>query len=503
MSENIYNKAISETIEEIVRNDDIEALNQEFPAGYEDKLNSFTTNKDGANLLMLAAKYGARKIFNKLIIECNIDINKKDKKGNNVLHYLFSNIYGNGELPIEKMDIFTLLRRDNLNIYKKDCIDELIDRKNNDGVKPFVLLKNRELIEGICSNYSKDFIKAGNLLKAAELGNLEIVRYLVENGIDINTKDKYNRTPLYMAIKGDNIEIVKYLINEMGVDASSLDYETLSDVVDNNNLEMLEFLTKRGAKLTVQNNDGNTLLHKTAENGNFGFFEYLNKRGNIRNIANNIKDTLLYMAVMGDNVEIVKYFVDHGADLNVKDELLGTPLFMAVENNNINIVQYLVNNGANINAKDKSSNTPLLIAAKNGNLDILKYLINNGANINIKNKFYNASLHMAAKSDNVEVVRYLVSLGADINMKNKFHNTPLHIAVKYGNVDVIKYLIGHGANLDIQNCFGKTPDQIAIINGNNTIAQEIIAERQKRLDKLTVAKDEIQNVTQDITLIHS
>ena len=49
-------------------------------------------------------------------------------------------------------------------------------------------------------------------MNASENGHLEIVKYLVERGADLNAKANSKSTALIYAYKEDHLEIVKYLV---------------------------------------------------------------------------------------------------------------------------------------------------------------------------------------------------------------------------------------------------------------------------------------------------
>jgi hypothetical protein len=54
-------------------------------------------------------------------------------------------------------------------------------------------------------------------------GHYNIVTMLIENGADVNSKDKFSRTPLHMAATTDKIHVVKLLI-ENGADINAQDH---------------------------------------------------------------------------------------------------------------------------------------------------------------------------------------------------------------------------------------------------------------------------------------
>ena len=46
------------------------------------------------------------------------------------------------------------------------------------------------------------------------MGYLNMVKYFISVGADIESKDQYNNTPLHIASSNSRLEVVKYLISE-------------------------------------------------------------------------------------------------------------------------------------------------------------------------------------------------------------------------------------------------------------------------------------------------
>ena len=52
------------------------------------------------------------------------------------------------------------------------------------------------------------------LMQAARVGDLEIVRFLVENGAELNAQDKYGESALIKAVRIDALEVVRFLVDQ-------------------------------------------------------------------------------------------------------------------------------------------------------------------------------------------------------------------------------------------------------------------------------------------------
>jgi ankyrin repeat protein len=117
--------------------------------------------------------------------------------------------------------------------------------------------------------------------KAIENHNLEIVKVFLSN-VDIDAKDIYGETALHWAVIIGNKEIVKLLI-ERGVDINSQDglFEStaLHLAAQNRHLEIVESLLSKGAKIETQNKYGRTALGIAAREGHKDVVELLAASG--------------------------------------------------------------------------------------------------------------------------------------------------------------------------------------------------------------------------------
>ena len=196
-------------------------------------------NKDGKNMIIIACEKGNEEMFN-LLIENNADINEKSswgasaliyasEKGNiNIMQYLIDNgIDVNGKAD-DNGDTPLLWAVTGKNPYEasKLLIENGADvnATNDGGVAPATILAGSvpKVVKLLKDNGADLDTKFANgdppIAIAASVGNLEIVKALVENGADVNYyPNDMNYTAIYHAIDQGSYEVAEYLFKN-GVD---------------------------------------------------------------------------------------------------------------------------------------------------------------------------------------------------------------------------------------------------------------------------------------------
>lgn len=226
------------------------------------------------------------------------------------------------------------------------------------------------------------------IIRYAEKGEYEKLRGELENGVNINTQDRYERTVIYGAVSGGNYEIVEFLIG-------------------------------KGASLT----SGKRTLLSPIVNANALLGKNLNKQSSIRIAELLIKSGVkihqedVEIAAGSDFVEMIELFINSGADITKGKEK--SPLASAILNGSAKTAVLLLKNGANPN--EYWNGSPLIVLACDAafpalgsNPEIVKALIASGANINAREKdvLEDTALKKAEAAGNKEIIKILKDAGA-------------------------------------------------------------------------------------------
>lgn len=328
--------------------------------------------------------------------------------------------------------------------------------------------------------------------------DIEILRYLVSNGADVNYKTPKGKSVIEFALNDkatlgfliksgakvnpriladnfpicENHEVLRLLLaNGADINAYGEFGETpLQRIISYAKFDTIITLLDLGANVLVNNEFGDTVLMEAVFNEDPKITQLLLQRGAVQIINSGNErygDTALIKAAGKGNIKIVKMLVEHGAKVNLKNNMEETPLMSAVEYPEI--LQFLISKGADINAVSLNGDTAYTLAVQKAELyenipgyqksaDILKNSKKN--NINARNK--DGKTPLIAAFTKPDKLKQLIKQGADVNFPDLNGRTPLMTAVYPVQHESIKILLEAGANPNLHSKDGKTALMIHI-----------------------------------------
>jgi pectate lyase len=294
--------------------------------------------------------------------------------------------------------------------------------------------------------------------EAAAIGDMNLVRSLIETGIDIEGREDTNRkTALHHAALNGHKNVVEYLLdNGADVDAKdSWPATPLHYAAEKGHKEISELLIVKGADVNAKTIFGDTPLQYAAHYDRKDTIKLLLEKGaTISNIH--------LASYMGDLAKL-DTFIQEGIGINTLDGHGYAPLHYAAQNEHKEAVELLIARGANVNVKIWNGKTLLHIAASQGHKDIVELLIAYGADINAKDNQGMTAILWAVREKHKDIVELLIARGSDINVKDNQGMTVLHYAVRDGHKDVVELLIAKRADINAKDNYGQRPLDFAMI----------------------------------------
>ncbi|KAL6051299.1 COR domain-containing protein [Balamuthia mandrillaris] len=188
------------------------------------------------------------------------------------------------------------------------------------------------LVEEVRRGKNEMLAGYGPLHFAASLNNVDIVNFLLENGMDKNARDAEGNTPLMWAVASNGSEELMEAFVDHGADVNIQNYAGETALYRASQLgmvEKVEFLLENGANVFVTTMDGATALHAAAAVGDEEIVEVLAKHGAPLNARDHEGDTALHWAVREEHPDCVRLLVALGASLALPNEDGETPLDLA------------------------------------------------------------------------------------------------------------------------------------------------------------------------------
>ena len=138
----------------------------------------------------------------------------------------------------------------------------------------------------------------------------------------------------------------------------------LVTAAEKGNFEAVKKMLEYGADPNMRNNYGATPLSWAAEKGHTEMVKVLLEAGADPNMKNGNGSTPLGWAVYCGHTDSVKVLLEYGADPNIRDATGNTPLVWATHYGRTDSVKVLLEYGADPNMKNENDSTPLELAAE-------------------------------------------------------------------------------------------------------------------------------------------
>lgn len=318
------------------------------------------------------------------------------------------------------------------------------------------------------------------LIMASRSGNMDLVRYLLEElHSDINHRDRFGWSPLYCAVQDNHPDLVRYYL-ERGADVNIRDWDKQTTLMlcfesvfipADDAVAMAEILLQAGVELDAKDRKGRTALFYAMEKGNDKAMEFLLDSGASLEIRDKKGNTALLYALLRYNCkfgfhsfqnrkreageskklfDVAKKLISRGADVNAANKEGITPLMLAKGK----LLQCLLRYGADATAVTRDGTSVAMFHSNS--LRSLRLLEKHGADITAPNRQGDNVLLLA--KPRYRLVRSLIEeFRFSINHVNNRNETILHRACESGDVRLVKYLMMHGANQNIKDFEGKTP----------------------------------------------
>lgn len=358
------------------------------------------------------------------------------------------------------------------------------------------------------------YLEAGSPTPETDKVYSALVQLLLDRGAEVDSADKFNRSPLWWAVNhGHQLAVEKLLANKAVIEkANSREMSLLSWAIWNGYEDITtQLLENDYQRISIRQDylawtiragnipllqeliDRYALMYGgpfhafgfpftvAVEEGNTAALQILTQHRKILRHSSTMSAALFIAASKGD-VRCLEILLEAGSNADYADFDGNTPLSRAIAHGNREMVQRLLEKGCSPNGSDRQRYTPLVLAIREGYFDIAQALLESHANLNAKCKSKKPALWAAAILGYQDMVRLLLQHGAVVDVCADRGTTPLMCACAKGHAAVVKVLLDANADLSIRDEDGRTALDWAKRGDRDQIAQILLAHEKFLLE---------------------
>jgi ankyrin repeat protein len=276
----------------------------------------------------------------------------------------------------------------------------------------------------------RDNLRTIRLCSACASGDLSAIQAILSSTqIEVNRTDYDTRTPLLLAARCGNLQVVELLIaSQADVNVTDRAGRTpLQEAQDARSEKLVELLLERGAEMPPDGVPVKMCAAAADPNGEESLRFLLSARAQPSvKCASDLRSPL-HVAAAAGNAAQVKLLIDANAALDEEDVCKSTPLHEAFMHGHDSCSELLLAAGASMGSFDAAK--ALCDAAFADDVARLQRILRHKCDVNAANYDGRTPLHVAAGAHRLAACNYLMTVpGLDKNHEDQYGETPFDIA---------------------------------------------------------------------------
>lgn len=272
--------------------------------------------------------------------------------------------------------------------------------------------------------------------------NVDMVRYLVQNGADYNGKTAAGLM-IHEAVSSKNVAILDVLV-EAGADVDDVNDKGQTPLhLAHNDVAMTKRLIEIGCKTSIaRSDDFSTPLHVAIDKREWEVARTILQEGRpeleLKTLAG---FTPLALAVWRDHAQMTRLLLEAGADPNSRIAKDGAVILqLSVDED---VVRTVLDYDPDLRLQNDEGNTPLneLFEWKFVSISVIKRLLRQGSDVNQPDKAGRTPLFKALWMTDMAIAELLLDRGADLNHVSKGEGTILHAACLRGSFESFEFFL--------------------------------------------------------------
>lgn len=313
--------------------------------------------------------------------------------------------------------------------------------KSKSNKKPLTAMKSISRLSAFAKKS-----KIAELHEAARIGNIDLLRSLLEEKINPNVRgEKYKTAQMEAALSShlDCLSALKYHgADEFAID--ELGRTVLHVAVMANQHKAVAWLLQSYPPPPAQPPKRKASRMSRATE----VMTKLQSHKVLREVSDGEGSRPLHVASKLSLPGMAKLLLDDGAVVDSRDNWGRTPLMDAIIFNHKSVMLVLLGSGADITAADAQSMTSLHWAARYNRNDLLKILLERGADGTVYTNYGDLPIHSAAREGHIEAIGCLLNEKLQSDVQTKYGETLLHLAVLGNHQKLAEYLLENNANVN-------------------------------------------------------